>query len=146
MPHQIIYHSRALHRGSHITDLDILNEAISFNTDHNISGFLLKTYDHFIQVMEGPGTVLIPLYQNITHDPRHFGVTTRFSNRIETRQFGLWTMGYDYQDGLTIPPTDGASDIEIARWTADIRQTLLTLSQKHQSENINPESRRKDIG
>lgn len=144
MPHQIIYHSRALHRGSHITDLDILNEAISFNTAQDVSGFLLKTYDHFIQVLEGPQTVLDPLYRNIYRDPRHFQVTTRFSSNVEARQFSAWTMGYEYQDVLDIPSTGQLPECDVAHWVSYIRQTFLALSQKHQLENKNPGSLRKD--
>lgn len=128
---QIIYHSRAVHEGSHVTDLDILQEAIEFNSRNNVSGFLLKSYHHFVQVLEGEQSTLARLQQMIAKDHRHSEMVIRFSGTLAKRQFADWSMGYAYSDHFAVPGTAELPPERQRMWVADIQHILLKSAKMH---------------
>ena len=72
---RLIYFSTArLGLGS--ADLeDILSRAVAHNLAHGVTGVLLFNGRNFLQVLEGPRQLVEQLYERITGDPRHTGVT-----------------------------------------------------------------------
>lgn len=131
MPYQILYHSKATHLGSHVTDLDILREAIAHNERHDIGGFLLKTRECFIQVLEGDEAALLALMDRIRPDPRHYDVVVHYSGPVSERRFGNWTMGYAYAPDFVLDLK--AAQVEGCAWVKDMRGRLWQAAQFHQA-------------
>jgi EAL domain-containing protein (putative c-di-GMP-specific phosphodiesterase class I) len=90
MPHQLIYRSRlaaprhlagvpqlALHAGRR-------NEALG------ITGLLIRMGEYFLQVLEGPASAVMALYDAIAADPRHTAVVLIRSEPVARRRFQSW--------------------------------------------------------
>lgn len=92
--HQIMYISTA---SAEMTDdalLDILSGSQKRNRARGITGLLLHSDGNIIQVMEGPENAVKKLYQTISQDKRHRGVTLMSSQAIEKRDFPEYKMGF----------------------------------------------------
>ncbi len=59
-----------------------------------LTGMLLHADGSFFQVLEGPASVVLALYQQIECDPRHNQVTRIISEPIPRRCFSTWSMGF----------------------------------------------------
>ena len=70
----------------------IAKAASTRNAARGISGLLLYTPSHFIQVLEGDESVVREIYQHICQDPRHNSLRVLDESPIETREFGEWAM------------------------------------------------------
>lgn len=74
------------------------------NTRLDITGLLLYRPHGFIQTIEGPETAVLALLDTIKADHRHKNLTVIIYDKIETRDFENWSMGFyrisDHPDGF----------------------------------------------
>lgn len=91
---QLVYASRPF--GFDITNLhSILNDARSFNAANDITGALICRNDLYLQMLEGPEEIVLPLYERIKRDDRHVEVTELVRRPIVMRLFPAWSMRDD---------------------------------------------------
>ena len=72
----------------------LLENSRSKNARLELTGALLYENGRFIQVLEGPEAAVRALYAKIKTDPRHRGFHMVSNERITTRLFPDWTMGF----------------------------------------------------
>jgi hypothetical protein len=92
--YQVLYHSRA--RGTPSPDQlqALLRQSRAYNAQHGITGLLLYSSGRYVQVLEGPQSVVRALYARIQRDPRHEQVVTVSAGPGPQRQFAEWSMGF----------------------------------------------------
>jgi hypothetical protein len=71
---------------------DLMVDAISRNTDLDITGLLIVAPDHFAQLLEGPRLAIETVMTSIEADPRHTAVQIVQQSTIETARFRNWRM------------------------------------------------------
>jgi len=90
--YRLIYKSRANQR----IDWNLVNDLIAgsekSNRDAGITGVLLATETHFLQVLEGGFNDVNDLFMHIVRDPRHEKIQLIAFHCVETRLFGGWAM------------------------------------------------------
>jgi len=90
--YRLIYKSRATRR----IDWGLVNELIgaseSSNAEAGITGVLLASDTHFLQVLEGDFDAINRLFLRIARDPRHEDVQLVAFGCVESRLFGGWSM------------------------------------------------------
>lgn len=94
---QVLYISRAT---SAVTDAEIkkiLNSSRRNNRRSDITGCLLVTDRHFVQVLEGDGQALSALVARIATDPRHGEVRVFVDRQVAQRRYPDWSMGLLYR-------------------------------------------------
>lgn len=104
--HRIIYKSRC--KG--VADLELVNSILEKsnrnNATHGISGVLIATKTHFLQVLEGGFEVLNETFERISRDTRHEKIQLISFAEVEERRFGEWAMHgiglFDLNRELTI--------------------------------------------
>jgi hypothetical protein len=72
----------------------ILGSAIHHNLANGISGGLVFSHNHFVQVLEGPQPAVESTFSRIQIDPSHTRVIQVEAKPIPQRMFGAWSMGY----------------------------------------------------
>lgn len=72
----------------------LLGEARDRNQRLGVTGMLLYHNRNFMQVLEGDGDAVLPMYEKIRLDLRHTLVTTVLQGRLDTRDFPDWSMGF----------------------------------------------------
>lgn len=72
----------------------LLQQSRKYNQSHNIKGILCYSATDFLQVLEGPETVVLKLYQHILHDPRHHDCKLINICLSPRYIFADWSMGY----------------------------------------------------
>jgi hypothetical protein len=92
--HQIIYISTAQPMLTEDVLLELLSESQKRNAAREITGLLLLSDGNIIQIIEGPEDAAKALYEKISRDPRHRGVTLMTSRDIEARDFPNYKMGF----------------------------------------------------
>lgn len=92
--HQIIYISTANDVLSEDALLELLSASQKRNAARNITGILLHSDGNIIQVIEGPEAAAKALYDRISTDRRHRGVTLISSQSINRRDFPEFKMGF----------------------------------------------------
>jgi len=80
----------------------ILAAARRHNAPAGLTGFLLATPDHFLQVLEGPRPEVNRLYARIVTDPRHSDVEILHYAPLAQRRFARWAMGYTALNPRTV--------------------------------------------
>jgi hypothetical protein len=75
-------------------DLDILVQASANNAPNDITGFLVRFENQFIQVLEGPEENIADTYERILNDKRHKDCRLMFEGRAQERRFPKWAMSY----------------------------------------------------
>ena len=91
---QVVYRSEAVFPEGHLSNLDILREALARNSGQGLTGFLMRDRTHFLQVIEGPMDRLNALLNDIARDSRHSTMVVLGREVRCTRLFGEWSMGY----------------------------------------------------
>ena len=90
--YSMIYKSRC--KG--LANWDLVNSILASSSRNNaedqITGVLVATDTHFLQVLEGEYKVLNATFERIVHDPRHDTVQLISFGQIEERQFADWAM------------------------------------------------------
>lgn len=88
----MIYKSRC--KG--LVNWDVVNSILASSTQNNpengITGVLVATETHFLQVLEGEFEALNATFERITNDSRHDKIQLISFTEIEDRKFGDWAM------------------------------------------------------
>jgi hypothetical protein len=82
---------------------EILNESITWNGSHNLTGFLAyiegvlneDTKCQFIQVLEGMRSDVEDIFAKIKLDSRHRDIIIIKEGHIINRKFSQWKMGFE---------------------------------------------------
>ena len=117
--HRLIYCSQP----KSLTKPDIQNILYACERNNpaaHITGMLLFTSEHFVQLLEGSRSAVNKCFQKISRDPRHDVVEVLSFAAVDTRQFGHWTMHYVAQDACT--------SIELLRYSSEGRFTPNQMS------------------
>ena len=72
----------------------LLVKARRNNYDSGITGLLSFSHGHFLQVLEGPETEVLPLYARILQDSRHRECVIISIQLTRQRLFPNWSMGH----------------------------------------------------
>jgi hypothetical protein len=90
--YRLIYKSRANQR----IDWEFVNGIVATSEDSNkdtgITGVLLATDTHFLQVLEGGFDEVNDLFMSIVRDPRHDTIHLIAFSCVDSRLFGGWAM------------------------------------------------------
>lgn len=92
MPYQLIYRSRVSRHVRFADAQQIAKKASQKNASANISGLLLYTPTHFVQLLEGEKSTVRATFDRIARDERHTEVKVIGEGDIEERSFGGWGM------------------------------------------------------
>ncbi len=71
----------------------LLKKARRNNERASVTGILLFSAGHFLQVLEGPSQVLNRVFQRIARDPRHKHIEQLAFLEVSSRMFEGWQMG-----------------------------------------------------
>lgn len=91
---RILYVSTASCPAGSQDDFDILEESRRYNADHDVCGYLLRTPQHFYQILEGAERDLDDVINRIIHDKRHQDMDILTRHDIAERLFAGWSMGF----------------------------------------------------
>lgn len=107
-----VYHIAYRSRSTQFPTEEALNGLLEwsrhYNAQHRITGLLLYSEGHFVQVIEGPEAEVSDLFARIQQDPRHTQVLTLSQGPGPQRYFPDWRMAF----GLVAP-----SDLDVALGT-----------------------------
>ena len=90
--YRLIYKSRASEKLEWSTVEDILHVSAENNAKSAITGFLLASQTHFLQIIEGTFEEVNETFQRITRDPRHHEIRILSYEIIDARLFEFWSM------------------------------------------------------
>ncbi|WON79083.1 BLUF domain-containing protein [Acinetobacter sp. UGAL515B_02] len=93
----LMYASKTSSKHSKIKQdlMDILTEAVNFNSLHNITGVLLYGNGYFLQYLEGEKDQVESLFHTmILKDQRHQNCEIIFLDSTENRSFERWSMKF----------------------------------------------------
>lgn len=117
---QILYVSRAVPPAS-ATALDaILHISRRNNRRSDLTGCLMYSGRHFVQVLEGPADSVEAALERIQADPRHTALRVLMDGQTIRRRYGEWEMGglfsLDVADRLeAIAEADPPDPAEVAQ-------------------------------
>ena len=94
--YHVLYRSTATRRFTSPELFEFLEKARHFNVKSQITGMLLYSEGHFVQVIEGPRRVIRGLYGRILQDSRHHHVETVDEGPLLARQFAEWSMDFGF--------------------------------------------------
>jgi hypothetical protein len=89
---------------------ELLLEARANNLELGLTGALLYRNGRFIQILEGPDELIQERFAIIQADSRHTNVYKISEERIFTRQFPDWTMGFRPLTDETVKSLPGFQD------------------------------------
>jgi hypothetical protein len=87
-----IYKSRCKGKANLEFVESILTSSARNNPANKITGVLIATETHFLQVLEGEFEAINSTLERISHDPRHEKVQLISFTEIQERKFGDWAM------------------------------------------------------
>ena len=90
--YRLIYKSRASHPLDWTVVSEILNQSEENNSAATITGFLLASKTHFLQVIEGTFEDVNALFLRIARDTRHHELQILSYEVIDARLFETWAM------------------------------------------------------
>jgi len=90
----LVYLSKARPGLSAVDVRAILGNAQVKNRRRDVTGFLLYSGRHFVQVLEGRAAELDELVKAIESDDRHGGLCVLDRQPIKHRRYGAWAMGF----------------------------------------------------
>jgi hypothetical protein len=90
--HRLIYASRVARHVRFADAQAIAEAAVERNTANALSGMLVYTPSHFIQVLEGEDTKLRETLERIQRDDRHSDLHVIDARQVTTREFYQWAM------------------------------------------------------
>ena len=108
----VIYVSRPTHF-DHMVLENILIKSRSNNLGVGVTGNLICHSDLFLQMLEGPSSVVERLYEKILADDRHADIVKLRDEKSKLRLFSSWAMRNDSHQSWML------SRSEIANMTAD---------------------------
>ncbi len=92
MFYQLIYRSRVARHVRFADAQHIAERASQRNASAEISGLLLYTPTHFLQLLEGEKSKVKATFARIAGDQRHTDVEVVAEREIQARSFGDWGM------------------------------------------------------
>jgi hypothetical protein len=101
----LVYVSHAVDGFTPAGLVELLYESRANNDRLGITGFLVYRHQTFIQILEGPRTVVHELYERIAADARHNEIRLLLEEEIPSRRFEQWSMGHE-------PVTPGTTDAD----------------------------------
>jgi hypothetical protein len=138
---QLVYHSRptiADAVGERLKEFRAIHStAVTVNRRNNISGFLVFTKTHFIQVLEGDRQTVMATFERIRKDKRHSDIALLDVIPCPARVFPNWAMGavhseIDIKEAMLNAGIGG--DLDVSRLSARQLVTILAgLSHIHKS-------------
>lgn len=133
MLYRMVYISRAEALFKEYQLLELLEQARSYNSKHDITGMLLYKDLSFIQLLEGPQEAVNTLFASIKRDRRHKHIKELLNEMADSRIFTGWSMGYQRYDKNTPLPkgySDYLSDSSMVeeRWGSNPPDTLKLLA------------------
>lgn len=88
--------------------LRLARQAWSFNRRAGLTGWLRFEAGRFLQVIEGPSDIVLPLSSRILADSRHGEIEITAFNPITRRRYPDWTVsGFDELVAAVSPAGDG---------------------------------------
>jgi len=125
--HHIMYLSTALVLVPEAELKAMLTRWRQNNSRDQITGMLLYSGEHYVQLIEGDEADLRSLYAKITKDYHHTHIITLADGPINQRSFENWSMGfrsvdeaslaglkgYIHPDGVTFPPYQEDSPVRV---------------------------------
>ncbi len=100
--HYLIYQSRALISDTDEANSKILSASKRNNALRDVSGFLHREGDHFLQYLEGPRDTVHDLVNRIGKDPRHKDMSVIAEGQTAIRRFPDWQMGFVMPGALAL--------------------------------------------
>ncbi|MFJ6651430.1 BLUF domain-containing protein [Microbacterium sp. NPDC091313] len=91
----VVYSSTAVDEFDDAALTTLLAQCRAANAADGVTGMLLYRAGRFVQVLEGPESVIRPLLARIADDPRHTGMRVLFEEPLAERNFAEWTMGFE---------------------------------------------------
>jgi len=89
---RLIYVSRVARQVRFADAEAIAQGAVERNTANGLSGMLVYTPSHFIQVLEGEESLVRATLARIRNDPRHTDLQVLDARLVAARQFDRWAM------------------------------------------------------
>lgn len=90
--YRLIYKSRSKNKVDWETVEQIMAESTKCNEQHHLTGVLLATDTHFLQVLEGNFEDLNETFFRIAQDSRHEEMKLISYNMVDARLFSAWGM------------------------------------------------------
>ena len=91
---QIVYFSTAAGRQDAMTIAGVLAVSRNHNLREKVTGLLVAGGHRYLQIVEGPATIVDALMARIRADQRHLGLTVLVNRKIAARSFAGWSMAY----------------------------------------------------
>lgn len=107
--YRIIYVSRVARQVRFADAEEIARQAAARNAECGVTGMLVYTPSHFIQVLEGRQSDVESTFARIQRDPRHTHIRTVTSQAVEANEFGAWAMVARRTQSLNHQPFDQIS-------------------------------------
>lgn len=107
----LIYASAATHPLSDEELTTLLTKSRAYNASEGITGILLHAGGSFFQVLEGEIEAVERLFERISRDERHSGLTIIIREPIARRTFGEWTMGFSDIRSEALSEITGVNDL-----------------------------------
>ena len=95
---QLVYISRSGTAISPAELAELAGRAADANLARDVTGTLLYCRGFFLQMLEGDGTVVRPLFEKISRDPRHADVHVLADGTVAKRMFPSWGMSFLHLD------------------------------------------------
>lgn len=100
--YHVLYRSRATPAATEANLQALLHQARTHNAQQQITGLLCYSEGDFVQLVEGPETVVRRLYARIQRDTRHTQVVTVSDGPGPQRWFADWHMACGPVDALEL--------------------------------------------
>lgn len=124
---QIIYSSRPFGYDSALLN-GILLDARRCNARDNVTGALVCRQDIYLQLLEGPETVVQATCDRIKRDDRHLEMTLRVTENVPSRIFGDWAMFHDPAKSWIWSAEDISDGVLDRASTSDFKQIFERLA------------------
>lgn len=92
MPHRLIYLSQVANHVRYEDAESIAEVSARNNEQAGVTGLLIYTPSHFLQVLEGDQAAVRKIYDRVKDDTRHSRVKILFDDRVPEAEFGKWAM------------------------------------------------------
>ena len=90
----ISYISKATQDMGVLALMRLTDQAAQLNQKLDLSGVLFYENQHFGQILEGPRTEVMKIWEKIQRDPRHQQVRLLKMEEIKERSFPAWSMRF----------------------------------------------------
>ena len=130
MLRSVLYRSQATTQCPSHAEQDILRSSKHHNPHMDVTGYLVRTPEHYVQVLEGPADVLDDLLDIIRRDERHHNFEMLRNIEISHRSFGSWSMGYHPITSNTSAkfPNRAATACQLAQQMTDFMENIANTS------------------